>query len=138
MRILRVSRVRRRRRSGRRSLRRGIEAREDARRLDALSLVLGGEGRGEGPSIRVRVDRTRLPVGSASRTVLVGKADTRSAMRTLRDVVNTAIRAQSDVPPLTLTLSPEYEGEGTRGGSSAKGNLPQLTLESPLLLECPT
>ncbi|MDB5292803.1 MAG: hypothetical protein JWL69_4044, partial [Phycisphaerales bacterium] len=34
-------------------------------------------------------------------------------MRTLQ---NLAMEAQLDVPPLTLTLSPEYEGEGTRAG----------------------
>ena len=28
-----------------------------------------------------------------------------------------AMKAQLDVPPLTLSLSPEYEGEGTRSGA---------------------
>ncbi|MDB5357296.1 MAG: hypothetical protein JWN24_3749 [Phycisphaerales bacterium] len=34
-------------------------------------------------------------------------------MRTLQ---NLAMEAQLDVRPLTLALSPEYEGEGTRAG----------------------
>jgi hypothetical protein len=34
-------------------------------------------------------------------------------MRTLQ---NLAMEAQLDVPPLTLSLSPEYGGEGTRAG----------------------
>jgi hypothetical protein len=30
------------------------------------------------------------------------------------------MNAQLDVPPLTLSLSPEYEGEGTKTGPSAR------------------
>jgi hypothetical protein len=53
---------------------------EASRKYYSLSLVLGGEGRGEGPSVKLR---------------------------------HFAMKGQLDVPPLTLTLSPEYEGEGT-------------------------
>ncbi|MDB5293807.1 MAG: hypothetical protein JWL69_5048 [Phycisphaerales bacterium] len=52
-------------------------------------------------------------VRTADRSLV--QAETRSAVRTLQNATYSSIRAQLDVPPLTLTLSPEYEGEGTRG-----------------------
>jgi hypothetical protein len=38
-----------------------------------------------------------------------------------------ALQAQLDVPPLTLSLAPEYEGEGTRAGLRPdRGDTPRL------------
>jgi hypothetical protein len=51
------------------------------------------------------------------RTVLARQTEAWSAVRTLQNAANAAIRARLDVRPLTLSLSPEYEGEGTGVGA---------------------
>jgi hypothetical protein len=56
-----------------------------------------------------------------------------------REVAFCAKNAQLDVPPLTLTLSPEYEGEGTRAGDGAcrekiRSRLSRVTLTMALSL----
>ncbi|MDB5353637.1 MAG: hypothetical protein JWN24_90 [Phycisphaerales bacterium] len=50
-------------------------------------------------------------------------------MRTLQ---NLAMEAQLDVPPLTLSLSPEYGGEGTRAGLRPTGPLHLPLADRPL------
>jgi hypothetical protein len=81
-------------------------------RLYSLSLVLGGEGRGEGPGVKL-CGPQEVHVGWVySPTNLTLKQWTNSGR--VRPPYMIRNSGASRLPPLTLSLSPEYEGEGTR------------------------
>ncbi|MDB5299226.1 MAG: putative phosphohydrolase, partial [Phycisphaerales bacterium] len=80
----------------------------------SLSLVLGGEGRGEGPGVgTLGLHDASRRVRSADRYPVSSATAVHSADPTSTSDIYVARRAQTYARPLTLTLSPEYEGEGT-------------------------
>jgi tartrate-resistant acid phosphatase type 5 len=84
----------------------------------SLSLALGGEGRGESQEDRVGWEYSPT-VHRPLECQMVGEYAHPTWFGT---------RAQRDVPPLTLTLSPEYEGEGTGRGEAGESAGPRCAV----------